>query len=84
MGSRLFKIFTLLLIASIIGWFASEEYLKQQVREAAKDFGYELSESELKEWVQRNKAYNRVDRFDEDIKVFIQEDKNSRPPEGAF
>lgn len=84
MGSRLFKIFTLLLIASIIGWFAYEEYLKQQVREAAKDFGYELSESELKEWVQRNKVYNRVDRFDEDIKVFIQEDKNSRPPEGAF
>ena len=84
MGSRLFKIFILLLIASIIGWFASEEYLKQQVRNAAKDFGYELSESELKEWVQRNKVYNRVDRFDEDIKVFIQEDKISKPSEGAF
>ena len=76
--------FGFLLIFSLGGWFAYEEYWEYRVKEGAKALGYELNEEEVRYWVKRIRSYNRLDGFDEDIEKFIDQDRISPPPKNEF
>ena len=81
---RLLYIFGFLLIFSLGGWFAYEEYWEYRVKEGAKALGYELNDEEVRYWVKRIRSYNRLDGFDEDIEKFIDQDRISPPPKNEF
>lgn len=81
---RFLYIFGFLLIFSLGGWFAYEEYWEYRVKEGAKALGYELNDEEVRYWVKRIRSYNRLDGFDEDIEKFIDQDRISPPPKNEF
>ena len=74
----------ILLILALAGCFIYEKYWEYQVLERAELAGYELDYEELKYWTKNIQSYNALDRFDDDIEQFVQQDKISFPPTNEF
>ena len=74
----------ILLIFALAGCLAYEKFWEYQVIERAKLVGYELDDEELKYWTKNIRSYNTLDRFDDDIEQFVQQDKISFPPTDEF
>ena len=74
----------ILLIFALAGCLAYEKFWEYQVIERAKLAGYELDDEELKYWTKNIRSYNTLDRFDDDIEQFVQQDKISFPPTDEF
>jgi len=74
----------ILFILILGGWFAQEKFLEYQIIKKAKLVGQELNIEELKYWAKNFRSYNALDRFDDDIEKFIQQDRISPPPTNEF
>tara|TARA_Y100000591_G_scaffold332313_1_gene369168 strand:+ start:3496 stop:4287 length:792 start_codon:yes stop_codon:yes gene_type:complete len=74
----------ILLLLVFGGWFVHSEYMKYRLIETAKEYGQELSDEDLEYWVKRIRSYNKPNRFDEDIKEFLAQDKIYFPPKNKF
>ena len=48
--------------------------------------GYQLSEDELEMWIERLKSYNSndIEKFDEDINAFVEQDFINPPKKNEF
>ena len=71
------KIFlTILAISSLLLFSSDDSQYAQTIRETAKAMGYQLSEDELEMWIERLKSYNSndIEKFDDDINAFVEQD----------
>ena len=81
------KIFLIILALSSLLLFSSDDsQYAQTIRETAKAMGYQLSEDELETWIERLKSYNSndIEKFDEDINAFVEQDFINPPKKNEF
>ena len=81
------KIFIIILAIASVPLFSSDDsQYAQTIRETAKAMGYQLSEDELEMWIERLKSYNSndIEKFDEDISAFVEQDFINPPKKNEF
>ena len=81
------KIFlTILALSSLLLFSSDDSQYAQTIRETAKAMGYQLSEDELEMWIERLKSYNSndIEKFDDDINAFVEQDFINPPKKNEF
>ncbi len=77
---------TILALSSLLLFSSDDSQYAQTIRETAKAMGYQLSEDELEMWIERLKSYNSndIEKFDDDINAFVEQDFINPPKKNDF
>ena len=81
------KIFlTILALSSLLLFSSDDSQYAQTIRDTAKAMDYQLSEDELEMWIERLKSYNSndIEKFDDDINAFVEQDFINPPKKNEF
>ena len=77
---------TILALSSLLLFSSDDSQYAQTIRETAKAMDYQLSEDELEMWIERLKSYNSndIEKFDDDINAFVEQDFVNPPKKNEF